>query len=331
MSVLVSGGFDVLHPGHVAYLKAAREYGDGSIVCAIASDDEVATKHRVVLPLKDRIVLLTQLGLIDEFTTLSVADALYLYQVTHYVKGKDWEGKLPADQVVACHELGIQIVHTDTVTHSSTRLLCGPSIDDFEQLVLSQKPAEKPWQPTAAVPYDFASRKIAEGKHPQRIKDVLQPKTLLDYGCGPGHLVRLLREIDVDAYGYEPFLEPDQAVKSFVFRPWQAHGHMYGDCWDVIVCREVFEHCTVGEIAGMVRRICSMEPRLIYLTTRFAQQPKSVWQVDTSDNLDPTHRTMLHPDLLRSWFVLEGFKRRADLEAQMDHLKKGRVLVYERA
>ena len=53
--------------------------------------------------------------------------------------------------------------------------------------------------------------------------------------------------------------------------------------------------------------------------------------VDTSDKLDPTHITMMHQAFLRALFVLEGFRRRADLEAAMDWKKLGRVLVYERA
>jgi hypothetical protein len=36
--------------------------------------------------------------------------------------------------------------------------------------------------------------------------------------------------------------------------------------------------------------------------------------VATSDDLDPTHISMLNQDFLRVLFVLEGFKRRADLE-----------------
>ncbi len=50
----------------------------------------------------------------------------------------------------------------------------------------------------------------------------------------------------------------------------------------------------------------------------------------TSDDLDPTHITMLNQDLLRLLFILEGFKRRADLETAMDWQHKGRVLVYVR-
>jgi hypothetical protein len=53
--------------------------------------------------------------------------------------------------------------------------------------------------------------------------------------------------------------------------------------------------------------------------------------VATSDDLDPTHISMTNQDFLRMLFVLEGFKRRADLETRMDWKKLGRCLVYERA
>jgi hypothetical protein len=39
---------------------------------------------------------------------------------------------------------------------------------------------------------------------------------------------------------------------------------------------------------------------------------------------------MLNQDFLRTLFVLEGFKRRKDLEVRMDWKGLGRVLVYER-
>jgi hypothetical protein len=41
----------------------------------------------------------------------------------YYVKGKDWDGRLPPEQVVICREHGIDIVYLDTVLDSSSRLL----------------------------------------------------------------------------------------------------------------------------------------------------------------------------------------------------------------
>ena len=44
----------------------------------------------------------------------------------------------------------------------------------------------------------------------------------------------------------------------------------------------------------------------------------------------PTHITLMTKPFLRMLFVLEGLRRRADLEERMDWAKKDRVLVYER-
>jgi len=54
-----------------------------------------------------------------------------------------------------------------------------------------------------------------------------------------------------------------------------------------------------------------------------------VFDCQTKDDLDPTHISMLSQPFLRSICVLNGGRRREDLEAKLDHQHKGRVLVYE--
>lgn len=215
------------------------------------------------------------------------------------------------------------------------------TVDQFEALVLSQKPADKPWEPTAAVPYDFESRKIAEGIHPQLIWRYLVPCSdadVLDYGCGPsGHLVRLLKETrsradeQVTIVGYDPQADESLGLTRCV--------PTMKAVWDLVICREVLEHLTILQIRRAVTNLCGLSSRFCYVTTRFlcdkpgwhrVRYGHDLLDVDTSDDLDPTHISMLSKDLLRVLFVLEGFKRRADLEEKMDHMKKGRVLVYER-
>ena len=41
----------------------------------------------------------------------------------YYVKGKDWKGRLPPEQVRLCNELGIGVVYLNTVLDSSSRIL----------------------------------------------------------------------------------------------------------------------------------------------------------------------------------------------------------------
>ena len=211
------------------------------------------------------------------------------------------------------------------------------ALDRFEQLVLTQKPAEKPWEPVT--PYDLESRKAIEGKHPELIRDVFQADRILDAGMGPGHLVHLLRVL----------LDPPKLSS---FGRWvygfdiSRGGLCYGDLAredlggftqppgliaELVICREVLEHLTIRQIRTAVTNLCKLSNRFVYVTTRFAKDPQHLLDVDTADDLDPTHITMMNQSLLRVLFVLEGFKRRADLEAKMDWQGKKRVLVYERA
>ena len=199
----------------------------------------------------------------------------------------------------------------------------------FEALVLSQQPATQPWTPVTD--YSFEARKEIEGEHPQLIKDAFQPTLVMDYGCGPGHLIAMLRYLGVETKGYEPFFR-NAAMEQPTARP-----HIYRDLmwagqrkYDLVICREVLEHCTVREIKATITELCRLSEKFVYATTRFTRAPTSLLSVDTFDDLDPTHITMLNQNFLRVLFVLEGFKRRADLEAKMDWQRKGRVLVYER-
>jgi hypothetical protein len=100
--------------------------------------------------------------------------------------------------------------------------------------------------------------------------------------------------------------------------------------YDLVLCREVFEHMTVLQVREAVRNICRMSSRFAYATTRFHPDPHTLLDVATKDELDPSHITMLNKDLLRLFFVLEGFRQRKDLEDRIDWMGKGRVLVYEK-
>ena len=41
----------------------------------------------------------------------------------YYAKGADWRGRLPAEELAVCAELGTEVVYLDTVRESSTALL----------------------------------------------------------------------------------------------------------------------------------------------------------------------------------------------------------------
>lgn len=207
----------------------------------------------------------------------------------------------------------------------------------FETIVLSQKPAAKPWAPVTD--YSFEARKAIEGPHAELIRTVFQPTKVLDVGCGPGHLMTLLEARGVACRGIDVNANPKWTTRD---RIWQEDiTSIWGPEWhddlirdyltsDLVICREVLEHLTIQDIARAVTNLCALSSKYVYVTTRFAKSPQHLLDVDTSDDLDPTHISMLNQDFLRVLFVLEGFKRRADLEQRMDWKHLNRVLVYER-
>lgn len=199
------------------------------------------------------------------------------------------------------------------------------TLSDFERLVLSQRPAEAPWAPVTD--YSFEARAAIEGQHPQLILDVFQPERILDVGCGFKHLVRMLNELAGTTIAYGADVSNPMADYTFDITDVDLP-HIGGD---LVICREVLEHLTVLQIRRAVTNLCALSSRFVYLTTRFNQTPNNLIDVATSDDLDPTHISLLNQDLLRVLLVLEGFRRRPNLEDCMDWQGKRRVLVYERA
>jgi len=64
--VLVTGGFDPLHSGHIAYFKAARELGD-RLVVGLNSDDWLTRKKgRAFMPFEERAAIIKELSVVDE-------------------------------------------------------------------------------------------------------------------------------------------------------------------------------------------------------------------------------------------------------------------------
>jgi D-glycero-beta-D-manno-heptose 1-phosphate adenylyltransferase len=130
---MVDGAFDPLHRGHIEYFKAAAALGV-PVLCNVASDAYVRTKHPPLLSEDSRAAVVDAIRYID-YTHINRVDTetiLRELRPRHYVKGKDWDGRLPPAQVAICREHGIEIVYLDTVLDSSSRIL--------QQFALQQHP-----------------------------------------------------------------------------------------------------------------------------------------------------------------------------------------------
>ena len=121
---MVDGAFDPLHRGHIEYFRAAATLGV-PLLCNVASDRYVRTKRRPLLPEDQRVAVVDAIRYItythlNQFDTETILREL---RPRYYIKGRDWEGRLPVDQVTICREHGIEIAFLDTMLDSSSRLL----------------------------------------------------------------------------------------------------------------------------------------------------------------------------------------------------------------
>jgi D-beta-D-heptose 7-phosphate kinase/D-beta-D-heptose 1-phosphate adenosyltransferase len=63
--VIATGGFDPVHSGHIAYLRAARELGDQLIVGVNSDDWLVRKKGRAFMPYQERVQVVANLSFVD--------------------------------------------------------------------------------------------------------------------------------------------------------------------------------------------------------------------------------------------------------------------------
>jgi D-beta-D-heptose 7-phosphate kinase/D-beta-D-heptose 1-phosphate adenosyltransferase len=121
---MVSGGFDPLHTGHIEYFRGAAELGV-PVLCNVSSDEWVARKHAPLLTQDERVRVIDAIRYISyahaEHTT--TAEVLAQLRPRYFVKGGDWQGRLPDDERAICEEAGIELVFLDTVVDSSTDVL----------------------------------------------------------------------------------------------------------------------------------------------------------------------------------------------------------------
>jgi rfaE bifunctional protein nucleotidyltransferase chain/domain len=96
--VFTNGVFDLLHPGHVRYLQAARALGDALIV-GLNADASVRRNKgpaRPITPEAERAEVLAAVDAVVVFDEDTPADIIRTVQPDILVKGADW----PADRIV---------------------------------------------------------------------------------------------------------------------------------------------------------------------------------------------------------------------------------------
>jgi cytidyltransferase-like protein len=125
MSVLADGCFDPIHVGHVNYLRAAsRLCRDEELFVRVAPDAVVEAKGRSVFQTSaQRADCLSAMVCCRCWFYETLAEAIRDRKPRLLVKGIDWHGRLPADVIAACEEVGTAIVYVMTREKSSTERL----------------------------------------------------------------------------------------------------------------------------------------------------------------------------------------------------------------
>jgi D-beta-D-heptose 7-phosphate kinase/D-beta-D-heptose 1-phosphate adenosyltransferase len=104
--VFTNGCFDILHRGHVRYLRQARTLGD-VLVVAVNSDESVRRikgPGRPIIPAEDRAAVLAALSVVDHVVIFAEETPVRLVAAVRpdvYVKGGDYRAEaLPEAAVV---------------------------------------------------------------------------------------------------------------------------------------------------------------------------------------------------------------------------------------
>jgi len=122
--VFTNGCFDVLHVGHVRYLRKAKSYGD-VLVVGLNTDrsvKQIKGEKRPILPEKERGEILAALEFVDYVIPFDTPDPLRLIEALKpnvLVKGADW----PRDRIVGreiVEKIGGRVVRVPLVPRASS-------------------------------------------------------------------------------------------------------------------------------------------------------------------------------------------------------------------
>jgi len=126
--VFCNGCFDLIHVGHIRYLKGAKNLGD-ILILALNSDNSVRRlkgKERPILPLKDRIEIFSEFPFIDyiiPFEGERVSGLLETLQPDIHAKGTDYTEKTVPERNTVLDYGGKIAIVGDPKDHSSSSLI----------------------------------------------------------------------------------------------------------------------------------------------------------------------------------------------------------------
>lgn len=112
-TVMVSGGFDPVHVGHIRMIREAAEYGD--VIVIANSDDwlfrkkgfqfmDFKSRHEILSAIKG-VILVDSVDDTDD----TVCDAIRRHKPTYFANGGD-RRKNNTPEVLLCNEMGVELL-----------------------------------------------------------------------------------------------------------------------------------------------------------------------------------------------------------------------------
>jgi len=125
---LANGCFDLLHVGHIRYLRAAKQIG-GRLIVAVNSDDSVRAlkgEGRPIMPAEERAEILSALADVDAVVIFPERDVRALIREVRpnvHAKGTDYTAETVPERDVVVECGGRVEIVGDHKDHSATDII----------------------------------------------------------------------------------------------------------------------------------------------------------------------------------------------------------------
>ena len=114
-TVMVSGGFDPIHVGHIRMFKEAKKLGDWLVVVVNSDEWLKRKKGRVFMNQNERVEIIRELGPIDEVYILEskkddVSEAIEKFKPNIFANGGDRRNESEIPETEVCNKFGVEMV-----------------------------------------------------------------------------------------------------------------------------------------------------------------------------------------------------------------------------
>ena len=122
------GAYDLFHVGHLNILRHAKSECD-YLIAGVVSDDmlELTKGRRPVIPLAERLEIVSHISFVDEAVAEVVPDKLDTWQSVQFnvlFKGDDWRGTAKGEKLERDFaRVGVEVVYFPYTMHTSSTML----------------------------------------------------------------------------------------------------------------------------------------------------------------------------------------------------------------